>query len=143
MTEQKHLSKSDVLERLRKHCKFANSRINRAPVRSTQRANQTGICIGLSDAIALVEQLPDDDAREREVAELRKFAQLIMQAWQDGGIDGGDLQDIAIGCGLLKPTEMTEPCGEVCICAEVDDFPATCYRATTLLTGAQQQEPEQ
>ena len=137
--DQKYLGKSDVLERLRKRLKFANSRMNNAPIRSIRRANESGICIGLSDAIALVEQLPD----EREVAALRKFAQLIMRAWPHTDVDGGDLQDIAIGCGLLKPTEATEPCGEFCNCADVDDFPMTCYRATTLLTGAQQQEPEQ
>ena len=42
--------------------------------------------------------------------------------------DGGELQDMGVAYGVLVPTEVTEACGETCECAEVDDFPQTCYR---------------
>lgn len=60
--------------------------------------------------------------------DLKAFAKEIMKAWPDGGIDGDELQDIAIRHGLLTPWEMTEPCGENCNCAGLSDFPLTCYR---------------
>ncbi len=37
--------------------------------------------------------------------QLHAFARRIMQAWPDGGIDGGELQDIALAHGLLRPAE--------------------------------------
>ena len=36
---------------------------------------------------------------------LRDFARAVMQAWPDGGIDGGELQNIALAHGLLRPAE--------------------------------------
>ena len=63
---------------------------------------------------------------------LRKFAQAVMQSWPEGDVDGGELQDAAVAAGLLIGTEVSESCGEGCQC---DDFPATCYRPTPLLTG--------
>ena len=36
---------------------------------------------------------------------LRDFARAVMQAWPEGGIDGGELQDIALAHGLLRPAE--------------------------------------
>ena len=36
---------------------------------------------------------------------LRDFARAVMQAWPEGGIDGGELQDIALARGLLRPAE--------------------------------------
>ena len=72
---------------------------------------------------------------ERENAELREFAQRVMKNWPEGDVDGGELQEIAVGCGLLQPVEMTGPCGEHCSCAEHTDFPAICLRHTKLLTG--------
>jgi hypothetical protein len=69
-------------------------------------------------------------------AKLRAFVQELFKGWPDDlGVDGFDMQDLAEKHGLLVPTEVTAPCGEVCSCAEYGDFPATCYRKTSLLTG--------
>jgi hypothetical protein len=43
-------------------------------------------------------------------------------------IDGGWLQDKAEEFGLLKRVTVTEPCGEICSCAEYDDFPQECLQ---------------
>lgn len=62
------------------------------------------------------------------------FAYAILdQYWLEAGLlsgtpDGGHIQDIAVKCGLLIPHTATEPCGENCNCADVADFPCTCYR---------------
>jgi len=75
-----------------------------------------------------------------ESAKLRAFAQEIMEAWPEGGIDGGDLQDIATRHGLLTPKIMHSPCGDNCACYEVvgpDEFESgvECFIKTPLLTG--------
>jgi hypothetical protein len=49
------------------------------------------------------------------------------QACEVGDIDGGTAQDSAVECGVLESRVVTEPCGEDCVCAEVDDFPLECY----------------
>lgn len=72
---------------------------------------------------------------------LRRFAQEIMKHWPEGwGIEGDDLQAIAIKHGLLTPETLHEPCGESCSCAglvDADDWieGVTCYRRTALLNG--------
>ena len=71
---------------------------------------------------------------------LRRFAREIMDAWPDGGIEGADLQAIAVKHGLLVPETLHEPCGESCSCAglvDADDWDegVTCYRRTALLNG--------
>lgn len=66
-----------------------------------------------------------------EFESLRAFArELIQGAFEGGGFDGGDVQDIAVKHGLLVPVTATEPCGESCRCVEYDEFPQTCYRMT-------------
>lgn len=37
--------------------------------------------------------------------QLLAFTKEVMQAWPEGGIDGGELQDIALAHGLLRPAE--------------------------------------
>ena len=64
---------------------------------------------------------------------LRAFACDILDNLPDGGIEGDDLQDLGVKHGLLVPTEVKEPCGENCYCAEYGDFPMTCYRKSILL----------
>src|SRR5688572_27501286 len=49
---------------------------------------------------------------------LREFAQLVMDNWPHGDVDGGDLQEAAIRCGLLEPQTRTEPCSEGCNCMD-------------------------
>ena len=83
--------------------------------------------------------------RERcaeETKKLRAFAQAIMEAWPEGGIEGDDLQEIACRHGMLAPEIRHEPCGEWCNCNCLGDFDSAdwqrgveCYRRTALLTG--------
>ncbi len=76
------------------------------------------------------------DNAEATIAGLRRFAQRVMESWPEGGIDGGDLQDIAVECGLLAPVTVSEWCGEGCRCVEYGvDFPFECFRKTALLLG--------
>src|SRR5690242_8335694 len=53
-----------------------------------------------------------------DLERLRAFAQEVMQAWPEGGIDGGDLQEIAEKHGLLIEKQMVAPCCESCNCAD-------------------------
>lgn len=70
--------------------------------------------------------------RERDA--LRDFAQRVMQSWPEGGIDGGELQELAESCGLLRKVEVSKPCGDGCDCENYGaPFPTDCYRATDLL----------
>ena len=76
-----------------------------------------------------------------EADALRSFAQEVMECWPMGGIDGGELQDIAAKHGLLCPETRFAPCQkEGCSCAEyasAQEFAdgVICYRKTSLLTG--------
>lgn len=73
------------------------------------------------------------------------FCQAIMTYWPDGGVDGGELQDLATQFGLLGPEERTDFCDTItdgesdgtCPCRElVDSVDAaqgfTCYRRVPL-----------
>lgn len=49
--------------------------------------------------------------------------------------DGGEIQELAVKCGFLKPTDITTfPCGEVCPCTNYfdpeDAQEQICYRVT-------------
>lgn len=71
-----------------------------------------------------------------ENARLRKTARfglkvLAMHRKYIGDIDGWDLQDEAIKCGLLEERTVTEPCGDYCDCS---DFPTQCYFETDEVT---------
>lgn len=72
---------------------------------------------------------------------LRAFAQEIMDHWPESGIDGDDLQEIAVKHGLLMPTIRYARCNEEgCFCAgyaSEKEFESgvVCFRKTDLLTG--------
>lgn len=56
-----------------------------------------------------------------------------MEDW--GDIDGFDLEEICLECGILERVERTEFCGEECACAGYygnDEFPIQCNRLTPL-----------
>ena len=66
---------------------------------------------------------------------LRNFADRMLVNWPTGDVDGGELQDAAVECGLLIATHPTEPCNEGdCSCLEyfgLEEFAeggVTCYR---------------
>jgi len=70
-------------------------------------------------------------SEEGELAKLKAFARWTLSGYAGGplgDIDGGALQDKAEALGLLVGTEVTESCGEGCVCVEYDAFPLTCYR---------------
>ena len=105
--------------------------------------------LALLDALDSAER-ERDEAHETtlqqriELAALRAFAAAIMDDWPDlGTLDGFDVQDEAIRCGLLvrATPDPTEPCGENCQCAEVngpEDWAdgVICYRPTDVLRRA-------
>jgi len=75
-------------------------------------------------------------APEGDLLALQQFAVDILGDEEIGSLDGGDIQDTAEACGLLIPTEVTEACGEACLCAGYGDFPMTCYRRSPILRRA-------
>jgi hypothetical protein len=87
------------------------------------------------DIPKLVQDLSIDRDRLRAENEaLRRFAQRVMKVWPEGSLDAPELQDLAETCGLLRPVEIAEPCGDDCNCANYGvPFPAYCYRTTELL----------
>jgi len=62
---------------------------------------------------------------------LRAFALEMLKGWPDvGAIEGWDIEAAALKCGLLIPTQVTEPCSESC-CACLrygEGFPMTCNK---------------
>ena len=50
---------------------------------------------------------PTNDAPPIDLDRLRAFARDVMQAWPVAGLDGGELQDIALRHGLIEPCEPT------------------------------------
>jgi hypothetical protein len=67
---------------------------------------------------------------------LLPFARDVLENWPDGGVDGFDLQDLAIKHGLLVPEQRAAPCSDdegACRCAEyysAEEWAEgiTCYR---------------
>ena len=68
---------------------------------------------------------------------LRAFAQEVFKHSPDtDAIEGWDLEALAVKCGLLLPTQVTEPCGENCFCLKYGEgFPMMCNKRTSVLTG--------
>lgn len=74
--------------------------------------------------------------RDAECERLRHFAGLAIRAVRGPFVgndwDGGDVQDAMLASGLLEARQVAEPCGENCVCAEVDAIPGECYFVTEL-----------
>ena len=65
---------------------------------------------------------------ERDV-KLIALGEWVLEQDRESDICGGDVQDKAIELGLLHYVTVTEPCGELCHCAEYyDEFPSECLR---------------
>jgi hypothetical protein len=64
---------------------------------------------------------------DHQLAELGRW--VLREHRRDMGDLGGDaIQEKALELGLLRWVRVTEPCGEVCFCAEWDAFPQDCLR---------------
>ena len=64
--------------------------------------------------------------REKLVEFVREILQVALEG---GGLDGGEIQDMAVEHGLLVETKVSEPCGEYCRCDNYGaEFPTICYR---------------
>lgn len=80
--------------------------------------------------------LTAEELTQAELTRLRRLAvRLAHVAWDGGGLDGGEIQQMLVEAGALVPIRVTEPCGEHCDCAGWGDFPQTCYRLTDSLKG--------
>lgn len=66
---------------------------------------------------------------------IRRFARDVLEGGFEGNtFDGADLQELGVKHGLLREVTVTEPCStDGCACAEVVDFPTTCYRFTEVM----------
>ena len=53
---------------------------------------------------------------------------LTEMCWSDAFIDGGDIQELLVKHGCIEMVTVDAPCSEVCLCAEVSDFPTQCYK---------------
>jgi hypothetical protein len=85
------------------------------------------------------------DSLESRIADLEALATPLVQfvdkalrvSFDGCDYDGGSIQDDLHRLGLLEEKTMTEPCGDVCDCAElVGEFPTQCYRITPQLMRA-------
>lgn len=88
----------------------------------------------LSQAIDEVKRLTLENASLRTMA---RFGLEVFEAHRNDGhpgdLDGAYLHDVAVEMGVLEPFESAGPCGETCVCAEVDPGPGEpydCYRAS-------------
>ena len=77
-------------------------------------------------------------ASDASDTEKMALTQLALYGWRclkihrdaQSDIDGFELHDMAVACGLLESRTVTEPCGESCTCESVD-FPTQCYFMTS------------
>lgn len=67
-------------------------------------------------------------------AALIAFAKDMLQPALHGvDLNGGDVQEAGLKHGLLRDVTAYWPCGDACQCADVAEFPTTCYRFTEVL----------
>ena len=57
------------------------------------------------------------------------------------GVDGGSAQDAMERLGVIVKTEVTEPSGEGCVCAEYGAFPHNCYKFPAEISAAMKDKP--
>lgn len=101
--------------------------------------------LGARDTILrLVDEITKPIHRELEQARAaspqgegpaERFTRLVMNSMYEGGwgtLEGLDIEEFAEKCGIIKPTEVTEPCCEDCLCALLGDFPVTCNKLTAI-----------
>ena len=60
---------------------------------------------------------------------IKEFCNAILDiSFMGLDLNGCDIQELAVKHGVLLEKKVTGNCEEYCACAEVDDFPAVCYR---------------
>ncbi len=70
----------------------------------------------------------------RELIACRAFViAVIYTAALDGYIDDDDIKSFGVEHGLLIEAEVTESCGQGCMCEEAGAFPMTCFKKTAVL----------
>jgi len=90
-------------------------------------------CPAAADTVASLIKADAPAHSDKHAGRALQFANHIINGAWEGDWDGGAVQDLAVQYGLLKPTEMAEPCSGGCGCREHGaDFPTTCYRKTYL-----------
>jgi|GEM_PF-5343863 hypothetical protein len=106
----------------------------------------------VSTARSALKAYQDREAQDPSTHEFRRayralvsFARWAITSSSFAGSDlcGGQVQEVAHKLGLLEEISVSEPCGESCGCAEVGDWPATCYRfAPALADPSHAEAPE-
>lgn len=66
--------------------------------------------------------------KTQELEGLIPFVEKILDH-QTGWLNGCDIEEYAVECGILEIREVTEPCGDNCECA-YPGFPTECYFLT-------------
>jgi hypothetical protein len=128
------------------HNRYTPKELIAALRRQAAMRNATWPCVLLKDILVLCdenERLQEALAKheaESPSASLRAFARDVLGDWPVAcGLDGFDIQELAVKHGLLVETTQTKPCDGVCTCSEYfdhDEFAdgVTCYRRTDLLS---------
>jgi hypothetical protein len=102
-----------------------------------------------NEAADTIESLLKEREEQRSGPDLVAFATRVMESWPWGDVDGGNLQEIAHACGLLREESVSVPCGEECACVEYHGLdatgsfhgaPVTCYRRVPLAPLPQQEQ---
>lgn len=105
------------------------------------RLRDTNIIPTVSECGAAADALEAQSARiaalEAQISAqgaIAKFAGMVLKEHRNDGypgdVDGAFLQETALECRLIEERTVSEPCGEMCTCAEVADFPTQCYFGT-------------
>jgi len=73
----------------------------------------------------------------RDLFALQAFALAVVEYDDSSNLVRGDLQDIAMACGLLKQVTKVAPCGENCYCADTGlEGQVECLEDTSVLKRA-------
>lgn len=105
--------------------------------RNGMRIDECGSYVRAQEATQALASKDAEIARLREdLLALQMFTDSVIGEFPDhGDIDGFDLQDIAVACGLLKEETITAPCGEHCSCFFDADVvgQCQCYRVQPVM----------
>lgn len=94
---------------------------------------------------ALTAQSAEIDRLRGEVeanAKLARFGAWCAREFRDSlaDVDGGSAQDAMERFGVIVKTEVTESCGEGCVCVEYGAFPHDCYKFPNEIDAAMKEQ---